>query len=136
MASALTSLYSFLGGEDGSFPASSLIQGADGKLYGTALILLDELGYVPFSKAGAECAPMVSASRTPSRERARLTVIALPCRLKTPAAPEAPRKRGRPKQGEVRPPPPPNAWNSNRRARWPRTWRTCPPVVTWVASAT
>ena len=30
----------------------------------------------------------------------------------------------------------PNTWNSNRRARWPRTWPTCPPAVTWVASAT
>jgi uncharacterized repeat protein (TIGR03803 family) len=33
---AFTSLYSFLGGDDGSYPAASLIQGADGKLYGTA----------------------------------------------------------------------------------------------------
>ena len=31
-----TFLYSFLGGDDGSEPAASLIQGADGKLYGTA----------------------------------------------------------------------------------------------------
>ncbi len=35
-AGAVTSLYSFLGGDDGSEPAASLIQGADGKLYGTA----------------------------------------------------------------------------------------------------
>jgi uncharacterized repeat protein (TIGR03803 family) len=33
---AFTPLYSFLGGDDGSAPAASLIQGADGKLYGTA----------------------------------------------------------------------------------------------------
>ena len=31
-----TFLYSFLGGDDGSDPAASLIQGADGKLYGAA----------------------------------------------------------------------------------------------------
>ena len=35
-AGAFTPLYSFLGGDDGSDPAASLIQGADGKLYGTA----------------------------------------------------------------------------------------------------
>src|ERR1035441_3486250 len=31
-----TFLYSFLGGDDGTDPAASLIQGADGRLYGTA----------------------------------------------------------------------------------------------------
>ena len=35
-AGTVTSLYSFLGGNDGSHPIASLIQGADGKLYGTA----------------------------------------------------------------------------------------------------
>jgi uncharacterized repeat protein (TIGR03803 family) len=35
-AGGFTTLYSFFGGDDGSDPAASLIQGADGKLYGTA----------------------------------------------------------------------------------------------------
>lgn len=34
-AGALTSLYSFTGGDDGYFPSGALVQGADGNLYGT-----------------------------------------------------------------------------------------------------
>ena len=35
-AGALTPLYSFGGGADGGNPLASLVQGSDGKLYGTA----------------------------------------------------------------------------------------------------
>jgi hypothetical protein len=52
-----------------------------------------------------------------SRDATAIEAPERPVAKPAPAAPAAPRKRGRPKQGEVRPPRRPNAWNSNRRAK-------------------